>query len=152
MQIAVLSANKMRFLLDRLLPIANPFVKRLLRGRAHWLLSRNLVLLELAGRKSGRIYHVPVSYTPISGGVAIMGYRHRQWWRNIRTNVELPVYLKGSRVLTVPEVIVDDLDAIETALTDRDWMRKFVASAKAEDSVLIRLHIDERPDSATETK
>ena len=126
-------------LLKPFLAIGNAFVKRLMRGRIHWLLSRNVVLLEVTGRKSGRVYLVPVNYRTSQDGISVMTYRRRQWWRNLQGGDLLPVYFKGRRRLTKPEVVTDDLDAIAQGLVERGWVRKSVAPTSAEQSVLIQL-------------
>lgn len=126
-------------LLKPFLAIGNTCVKRVLRSRFHWLLSSNVLLLEVTGRKSGRVYLVPVNYRASQGGISVMTYRHRRWWRNLRNEDALPVYFKGQRRFMKPEVVTDDLDAIADGLVERGWVRKSVAPAKAEDSVLVRL-------------
>ena len=128
-------------LLKPFLAIGDALVKRVLRSRIHWALSGNMVMLELTGRKSGQIYLVPVNYRPFEGGISIMTYRRRQWWRNIQSGTELPVYLRGKRTITMPEVITKDIEAIEAALVARGWVLKSAVPAKAKDSVLIRLHM-----------
>ena len=40
----------------------NPFVAWLLQSRLHGLISFQLMLLEITGRRSGRIFRIPVSY------------------------------------------------------------------------------------------
>lgn len=126
-------------LLKPFLAIGNAIVKRILQGRLHWLLSRNVVLLEVTGRKSGHVYLVPVNYRTSQDGISVMTYRRRQWWRNLRDESVLPVYFKGQRRMTKPEVVTDDFDAIAQGLVERGWVRKSVAPTSAEHSVLIRL-------------
>ncbi len=98
-------------------------------------------MLEVTGRRSGKLYLTPVSYVTAPGGILVMTYRHRQWWRNIEDGGELPIYLRGQRMVAMPQVVVDDLDAIGVALEHRSLMRKFVAPAKPEETVMIRLRV-----------
>lgn len=49
----------MRRLLNR---IANPVVTWLLRSSLHGILSGSTLLITVTGRKSGRIYTIPVNY------------------------------------------------------------------------------------------
>ena len=42
--------------------LLNPPVKRLLRSGLHGLTSKNTLLLEFTGRKSGRALSTPISY------------------------------------------------------------------------------------------
>lgn len=128
-------------LLKPFLAIGNAFVRWLLRSRFHPLLSSKVVLLEVKGRKSGRMYLVPVNFRQVQGadGISVMTYRHRQWWRNIRDGGELTVYLRGERTDAIAEVVTDDLVEIGDGLLDRGWARRSMIRAKAKESVLIRL-------------
>lgn len=128
-------------LLQPFITVGNIFIRRLLRSRFHWLLSGYVVLLEVTGRNSGRKYLVPVNYRPTADGIRLLTYRHRTWWRNIESGSELPVWLKGRRIITTAEVVTDDPDAIAAGLADRGWIRKAIAPSGARDSLLIRLHI-----------
>ncbi len=76
--------------------------------------------MQIKGRKSGRIYLVPVNYRTSSDGISIMTYRRRQWWRNIRDDGEVVAFLRGKKVVTTAEVVTDDLDAIGDGLLDQD--------------------------------
>ncbi len=134
----------MNKLLKPFLVIGNAFVRWILRTRAHRLLSRSVVLLEIKGRRSGRTYLVPVSYKPADYGITIMTYRRRMWWRNLLGSDEIPIYLRGSRILATPEVVSEDREAIGNGLLERGWVRKSAIRAKAAESVLIRLRIDMR--------
>jgi hypothetical protein len=42
---------------------ANVVVRALLRSPLHWVMSHNTMLLSVTGRKTGRIYTVPISYS-----------------------------------------------------------------------------------------
>lgn len=42
--------------------VINPIVKGLLRSPLHGLMSKNTMLIEFKGRKSGRMFTTPVSY------------------------------------------------------------------------------------------
>lgn len=136
-------------LLKPFLTVGNAFVYRVLQSRFHWLFSGKFVLLQTKGRKSGRTYLVPVNYRTMPGanGIWVMTYRRRQWWRNVRDGGELSVYLRGRMIMTVPEVITDDLEAIAAGLLGRGWVRRSMFRGKAKDCVLIRLYLAEKSDS-----
>ena len=59
----------------------NPPVRWLLRSPIHGLMSKNTLLLEFQGRKSGRALSTPISYYE-AGGV-MRGFTDRRfgWWR-----------------------------------------------------------------------
>ena len=121
------------------LTISNPFVRWLLQSRFHRLLSGNVVMLEVIGRKSGRIYLVPINYRKSPGDIWMMTYRRRLWWRNLRQIDELPVFFKGKKLVTKPEVVTDNLDVIARSLTERSRLLRCLVRATPEESVLIRL-------------
>ena len=123
-----------------ILNIGNAITRRLLRSRLHWLLSHSVVMLEIVGRRSGKTYLVPVNYKPFDGGVSVMTYRRRHWWLNLKDVDQLQLWFKGTKVAVRPELVTEDLDAIQQGLTERGWARKAVVPARAKESVLIRLH------------
>lgn len=47
------------WLLNRLV---NPLVRTLLRSPLHFLLSRRLLLLQITGRRTGRVFEILVGY------------------------------------------------------------------------------------------
>ena len=134
----------MRTLLKPFQITGNAFVKRVLRTRFHWILSHSVVLLEITGRKSGRTLLVPVNYRQHGDTVSVMTYRGRRWWLNLRDVKELPIYFRGERVLSTPEIVTEDHEAIAAALIDRGWIRKSIAHSAASEAVLIRLRLPAR--------
>jgi hypothetical protein len=54
-----------------LVKFANPVMRRLLSSPAHPLGSRHLLLLELTGRRTNRVYRVPVGYHDIEGQLGV---------------------------------------------------------------------------------
>ncbi len=131
----------MNRLLKPILNISNALARAILRSRFHWLMSRSAVLLEITGRRSGNIYLVPVNYKTFNGGISVMTYRHRNWWKNLLDSDRIDIYLRGKRVVVRPEIVTDDIEAIQQGLLDRGWARRVTVRAKAEDSILIRLHL-----------
>lgn len=118
----------------------NPIVRRILRSRFHWLLSRYVIGLEFTGVKSGRQYFVPVSYSQRDDGeVSVMTYRRRNWWRNLRGGRPLHVWLRGERLPARATVVEDDYEEIERGLAGRGLARRASVKAGADESVLIRI-------------
>ena len=69
----------------RLLRLANPVVRAILRSSAHGLLSGSLAVLEYEGRTSGRTFAIPLRYAETGDGsrfvtVAVDPPR-KLWWR-----------------------------------------------------------------------
>jgi hypothetical protein len=76
---------------------ANPLVKGLLRSPLHRLASRNLALITVTGRSSGREYTFPVGYSESDGHVLIVvGLPERKrWWRNLLQPAPVRLRLGG---------------------------------------------------------
>ncbi len=77
-------ASKGKTALLRMFDRTNPAMIRILTSRAHRALSGGLCVIEYAGRRSGRIYRLPVGYHEIDGAVVVSTSiaPTRNWWRN----------------------------------------------------------------------
>ena len=78
----------------------NPLVAGILRSRAHPLLSRHLIVIELAGRRSHRRFSLPVGYEqldPLTLRVTVGAPQAKVWWRNLTEPAPVVVQLRGSR-------------------------------------------------------
>jgi hypothetical protein len=75
--------------------VVDPVVLAVLRSPLHGALSRRVAVLELAGRRTGRVIRVPVSYTDVPGGLAAVSSPRRRWWRNLRGGAPVRVLLRG---------------------------------------------------------
>lgn len=67
----------------------------ILRSPLHRMISRNLMLITVAGRKSGRPYTMPVSYQLRDREVRIVSERSDRWWRNVRGGAPVTLCLQG---------------------------------------------------------
>jgi hypothetical protein len=102
----------MTFFMNR---IANPFVKLILRSPLHALLSKGVVLLSVAGRKSGRFYDVPVNYQRSGEILWVISQRDRIWWRNLRGGARIGLRLAGVKMEGWGDVI-EERSQVEAAL------------------------------------
>ena len=98
--------------------VINPVVKFILRSPLHGLMSRNTVLLEFRGRRSGKTYSTPVSYHVSNGHVHCFTEKSNRWWRNLRHADEIELALQGRRVTGRPTVLTDGSTQVQTALHD----------------------------------
>jgi hypothetical protein len=66
--------------------VGNPGIRLLLQSPLHALASRQLALITVTGRRSGRTYTIPVGYRREGNVVRIgVGWPSRKsWWRNLR--------------------------------------------------------------------
>jgi F420H(2)-dependent quinone reductase len=69
-------------------------VKVLLRSPLHRLLSKNLMLLTMTGRKTGRTYTVPVGRHQLHDGTFVLSAAGN-WRHNLRGGVDVRVTLDG---------------------------------------------------------
>lgn len=96
---------------DRVLKLANPFIRLLLRSPLHGLLSDALLLLTYTGRKSGKRYTIPVGYSREGDVVTLFTYH--VWWKNLRGGAPVQVEIQRVRHTGRAEAISDD--AVATA-------------------------------------
>ena len=98
--------------------ILNPVVRSILRSPIHGLLSRNTVILEYKGRKSGNTYSTPVSYHAVNGRVHCFTRQEHKWWRNFVDAEDVGLTLRGRSVLGKPTVTADGSPTMQSAFSD----------------------------------
>ncbi len=76
---------------------ANPLLRPLLRGPAGHQLGRQLALIRYRGRRTGRLYELPVQYTRNGDRVWILpaAPERKTWWRNLRGGAAVELVLAG---------------------------------------------------------
>ncbi len=85
----------------------------MLRSPFHGIVSKNIMLITVTGRKSGKTYTLPVSYAREGGEVICSTDRvARSWWKNLRGGADVVLRLRGKDVTGRATVIEDDLEAI----------------------------------------
>ncbi len=75
--------------------IGNPFMTAILRSPFHVIMSKSVALLSITGRKSGRVYILPVNYQRDGDEIWIVSMRDRTWWKNLRGGAKVLVRLAG---------------------------------------------------------
>lgn len=82
----------------RLLRVANPFVRAVLRSPAHGLLSGSLVLLEYEGRRTGDRHRIPVLGAIDGPTVIALAARPdaKQWWRTFEQPAPARLLVRGT--------------------------------------------------------
>jgi len=96
-------------------PSVNAFVKFILRSPMHGLISRNILLITFTGRKSGKMYTIPVGYSQNDGRVTI--FTHHSWWKNLPGSSPVTLTLRGREARGLAEAVVEDKQAIAVGLT-----------------------------------
>ncbi|WP_404380911.1 nitroreductase/quinone reductase family protein [Knoellia locipacati] len=95
--------------------ILNPILRTVLRSPAHRAFSKDLMLLHVTGRRTGRVYVVPVGRHEHHGGlVASAG---GSWRRNLRNGADCDVTLDGRR-RHARGVLVDDPHEVAVIFSD----------------------------------
>lgn len=97
----------------RLMRVANVPMRRLLGLPFPTPLSRRLMLLTLTGRRTGRVYRQPVSYTPDNEDLLTPGGGKWKW--NLREGEPVTIRLRGRDVVARPE-FVREPDKVERLL------------------------------------
>ena len=101
-----------------LFAVINPVVKSVLRSPLHGLMSRNTMLLEFQGRKTGRRYSTPVTYLERDGTVHCFTDRTNAWWRNLQDGAEVRLTLRGDAVTGKSTVVTDGGEEMQRVLVD----------------------------------
>jgi deazaflavin-dependent oxidoreductase (nitroreductase family) len=80
----------------------------LLRSPLHGMISRSIMLITYSGRKSGRVYTLPVNYLREDGLFTVISFRDRTWWRNLRGGAQVTLRVMGLDLKAVGEVVEDE--------------------------------------------
>ena len=123
-----------------ILRLLNPLVAMLLRSPLHGLMSGDIMLITVTGRRSGRRYTMPVSYLRDGERVRCFTARETAWWRNLRGGAEVTLHVAGKERLGRAEAITDDSERIEQAL--REFLHRLPRDAVYYD---VRLDAEKRP-------
>jgi hypothetical protein len=83
--------------IDRVMQRLNPAVAWLLRSPLSPLLGWGLMLVTVTGRRSGRVYTIPVGYQRDGDAIVVLVSKpsRKQWWRNYRDRRPIDVWLCG---------------------------------------------------------
>lgn len=120
--------------------LINPFVLRILRSSLHGILSERMLIISVRGRKTGKLYHVPVEYRQELGEITIYSHPAWGWWRNLRGGADVNLHLRGFDVHAVAEAI-EDRGAIIRSLQSGLKMSPPQAVEAANDRVLIKVQL-----------
>jgi hypothetical protein len=85
----------------RLLRLANPLVRGLLRSPAHGALSGRLLVLEYRGHRSGRTFRIPLRYAETADGTVVavaVRPERKLWWRSFRQPADARLTMRGRAV------------------------------------------------------
>jgi deazaflavin-dependent oxidoreductase (nitroreductase family) len=107
-------------------PIVNRTLKFVLRSPLHSLVDKQILLITFTGRKSGKAYTTPVSYSQSGDQVVI--FTHANWWKNLRNSAPVTLRIRGRDLEGLAEPIAEDKQAIAARLAEH--LRKVRSDAK----------------------
>jgi deazaflavin-dependent oxidoreductase (nitroreductase family) len=95
-------------------PPVNSAMKSVLRSPLHGLVSKTILLITFTGRKSGRSYTTPVSYSQSGGEVLI--FTHAGWWKNLSGGAPVSLRIRGRELQGLAETVAEDKPAVAAGL------------------------------------
>ncbi len=109
-----------------------PILKRILASPLHGMMSKNLMLIHVTGRKTGKRYTLPVPYSQEEKTLVVMAAG--VWWKNLRGGAPVKVRLRGQDYDGYAEVY-EDTESITTEV------RKFL-SQRPEVARFLKVQLD----------
>lgn len=107
-------------------PFVNHAMSLVLRSPGHGLVSKTVLLITFTGRKSGKTYTTPVSYSQTGDQVTI--FTHADWWKNLRSGMPVTLRIQGREFRGLAEPVAKDKQAIADALSAH--LRKVTGDAR----------------------
>jgi deazaflavin-dependent oxidoreductase (nitroreductase family) len=95
-------------------PIVNRAMKLVLRSPAHGMVSKSVLLITFTGRKSGKTYTTPVSYSQRDGQVTI--FTHADWWKNLRGGATVSLRIRGQELEGLAVPVAEDKQVVAAGL------------------------------------
>lgn len=102
-------------LATRIVRAANPLIGSILRSPFHGLLSKDILLLEFVGRRSGRSFRTPVSFIAPSPDLHLV-FTGNPWWRNLE-DARAAAWVQGEK-RAFRSTVVRDPARVAAGLTD----------------------------------
>ncbi len=106
-------------------PIVNRSMKFFLRSPIHGMVSKTILLITFTGRKSGKTYTTPVSYSQTGDQVTI--FTHADWWKNLSSEAPVTLRIRGRELQGLAEAVAEDKQAIAAGLAEH--LRKVPSDA-----------------------
>ena len=95
-------------------PFVNRAMKFVLRSPVHGTVSKFTTLITFTGRKSGKTYTTPVSYSQFDDQVYI--FTHATWWKNLHSGTPVTLRLRGREVQGFVESVSQDQQEVAVGL------------------------------------
>jgi deazaflavin-dependent oxidoreductase (nitroreductase family) len=95
-------------------PFVNHAMKFVLRSPIHGMVSKTVLLITFTGRKSGKSYTTPVSYS--QNGDQVYIFTHAAWWKNLSSGMPVTLRIQGREFRGLAEPVAVDKQAIADEL------------------------------------
>jgi len=92
----------------------NDFMSWVLHSPFHGMLSNNMMLITVEGRKSRKKYTLPVNYYRQNGYLWVLSNRNRTWWRNVQGGADVSLLLQRQTVnaFAEPELEIHSVERL----------------------------------------
>ncbi|MCP3986503.1 MAG: nitroreductase family deazaflavin-dependent oxidoreductase, partial [bacterium] len=111
-----------------LLRAANPLALKLLGSRLHFLMSRDLLVANFRGRKSGKPFSTPLSYVEVDGNLYLCTRPEgANWWKNMREGVPIEIVWRGEPLPACATVL--DTSSEEALAGFRAFLARYPGTA-----------------------
>ena len=107
-------------------PIVNRSMKLVLSSPMHRMVSKTVLLITFTGRKSGKTYTTPVSYSQSGDQVTI--FTHATWWKNLSSGTPVKLRFQGRELEGLAAPVAEDKRAVAAGLVEH--LRKVPSDAK----------------------
>jgi deazaflavin-dependent oxidoreductase (nitroreductase family) len=97
-------------------PAVNAMMKFVLRSPLHGMASNTITVISFTGRKSGKTYSTPVSYSQNGSQVTI--FTHGEWYKNLAAGAPVTLRIRGKDYTGQADVTVADKAAMAAGLTE----------------------------------
>ena len=94
--------------------LINPIVKVLLRSPLHSLISKNTMIIEYVGHKSGRVMSTPVSYVRKGNDIFSFADPIHLWWKNLKANKDVQLTIEGKIYEGKAQIIENQDEIVES--------------------------------------
>ena len=107
-------------------PYVNSAMRFVLRSPVHTVVSKSILLITFTGRKSGKTYTTPVSYS--QSGDQVYVFTHANWWKNLRNGAPVTLRVRGREYQGLAEPVAQDKAAVAAGLAEH--LRKVPGDAR----------------------
>ena len=107
-------------------PFVNRTMKLVLRSPVHGIVSKTVLLITFTGRKSGKTYTTPVSYS--QNGDQVYVFTHADWWKNLHSGASVSLLIQGRELQGLAEAVAEDKGAVAAGLATH--LRKVPSDAR----------------------